>query len=164
MTAYTPISWKFSGRPTTRRSFWPSLSSQNDMERLLSNFFGSELEQGSEGVTHSTFAPAMNVSETKEEYLVTAEVPGMTEKELDISINDGVLTVSGEKKEEFDHTEGKIHHRGRRSGYISQQLYLESSINEDKVDASVKNGVLTIRLPKASGPHDKAKKISVRSA
>lgn len=160
MNSITPLSWKLSKPAVSRSAFFP-FALESELSRVMNDFFGSESPVSS---SNGSFAPAINVQETKEQYLVTAEVPGVSEKEIEISLNDGLLKVSGEKKEDFDRTEGKTHYTGRRYGSFSQQVYLSSPIDEDKIDASVKDGILTIVLPKSVKEQDKVKKVSVRSA
>ena len=159
MNNCTPLAWKWS-KPVERRSAFFPFAIENEINRLVRDVFGTD--EGANG-SRTTWKPAMTVDETKEHYLVTAEVPGIPEKELDISLVDGVLTVSGEKKEEIDRTVGKNHFHGRKFGTFSQQVFLEAQVDEDKIDATVKDGVLTIKLPKSTTSQEKVKKISVRA-
>ena len=160
MNNYTPISWRWS-KPTCKRSAFFPLAFEGEFDRFVKDLFNSGKINGETGT--QSYVPAMTVHETKDEYLVTAEVPGVTEKEIEISLAEGVLTVSGEKKEELDRTEGKTHYVGRRYGSFSQQVFLESTVDEDKIDATVKDGVLKIKLPKSSAPLEKVRKVSVRA-
>lgn len=161
MANYIPSAWRWS-KPSERLGAFFPVTFENEVNRLMKDFFGNGGAVANSSAV-GAYVPAVNVHETKEQYLVTAEVPGVTEKEIEISITDGVLTISGEKKEEIDRTEGKTHYTGRRYGAFSQQVCLESPVDEDKIDASVRNGVLTVKLPKSTTIPEKVKKVSVRA-
>ena len=163
MNNCTPLSWRIN-RPATRRHGLFPFAIDNDMGRLLNDFLGvGETVANAGGSTPQEFVPALTVHEDKDQYLVTAEVPGVQEKDIEISLADGILTVSGEKRAEVEKTEGKTHFVSRRFGSFSRQIYLESSVDEEKIDAVVKDGVLTVKLPKASKADEKVKKVTVRS-
>ena len=105
----------------------------------------------------------MNVSETDKAVQVTAELPGMEEKDIQISLERDVLLISGEKKSESEET-GKNFHRVERSyGSFQRAIPLVSEVQEDKVDATFKNGILTITLPKPPSSVKAAKKISIKT-
>lgn len=106
---------------------------------------------------------SMDVSESDNEVTITAELPGLEEKDINVELNNGVLTISGEKK--IDHEEeGKNFHRiERSSGFFSRSLTIPTNVNEDSIQAKFKNGVLTISLPKSQEEKEKTKKIEVQS-
>ena len=141
----------------------------------ISNFFDRMFDDFLPGVDTSPlrrsgkslargFNPGVNVEEDEEKILVTLEVPGMTEDNFDVSINDDYLTIRGEKKEDYEKQEGKTQVIGRSYGSFTRHLPLSVGIDHDKVDASIKNGLLTITLPKSEREVDKVKKISVSHA
>ena len=94
--------------------------------------------------------PAVNVVEKKEEYIVTAELPGLVVKDVKIEFTDGVLTIQGEKEEKKEEKdEEKTYHLWeRRFGTFQRSLPFPGGINEEKIMAEFKEGVLTIHLPK----------------
>lgn len=158
----TPVSWRIN-RPAVRRSSLFPFGASGDMGRLLDEFLGFGQSSAVNGGSTPGFVPALTIHEEKERYVVTAEVPGVPEKDIEISLADGILTVSGEKKvEETGKTEGKTHYVSRRFGSFSRQIQLDSNIDESKIDAVVKDGVLTITLPKTAA-EEKVKKVTVRS-
>jgi HSP20 family protein len=95
--------------------------------------------------------PALNVSEAKEEFTVTAELPGMTTKDVTIDYCDGVLTIRGEKEheEKKEEDDRKYYMWERRFGSFQRALPFPGGIAEDKIAAEFKDGVLTVHLPKA---------------
>ena len=91
----------------------------------------------------------MDVSETEAAYLVKAELPGLSKEAIDISINDGVLTVSGEKKVENKEEKENYILTESRYGKFSRSFTLPSDTSTENVDATFANGVLTISVPKS---------------
>jgi HSP20 family protein len=110
--------------------------------RLLDEMFGATPAR-SRG-----FAPAVDVSETTDEYLVTAELPGTKPEDVTVELNDGVLTIRGEKRVERDEQKEHARYAERVSGSFVRSFSLPPNANGEKVDASFKDGVLTLRVPK----------------
>lgn len=104
--------------------------------------------------------PALNVREDAGAFHVDADVPGLTMENLDVSFDKGTLTISGARVEEHDEKEGATHRRERVTGEFSRKINLGAEIDTEKVDATLDNGVLRVRLPKAEA--SKSRKISVR--
>ena len=94
---------------------------------------------------------------------VTAELPGMDEKDIQISLEQDCLVLSGEKKTETEESGKNFHRVERTSGSFQRVIPLVSEIQEEKVDATFKNGVITITLPKAASAAKSAKKITVKA-
>ena len=109
----------------------------------------------------TTFTPAFDVSETEKELIVKAEVPGMDKKDININLSDGLLTIKGEKKQEKEEKNENCHCVERRYGRFSRTMRLPCDIEVDKVDATYKDGVLKITLPKPQVA--KPKKIEIKS-
>ncbi|APF17563.1 Hsp20/alpha crystallin family protein [Caldithrix abyssi] len=134
------------------------LSRINDVfDRMLDDFFSMDTRLA-EPV--SSLIPLMNVEELKDAYRITLEVPGMEKDDIDISIKDDVLTISGEKKEDFKE-EGTLFRRERWFGKFTRSLTLPGDVDVDKIEAEYKNGVLTLHLPKSETA--KGKKIEVKT-
>ena len=132
-----------------------------EMERLVDNFFnGFEIEPF--GGRLGTFSPGFEVAESDKEIKISAELPGMDEKDIDISLANDSLTISGEKKAEKE-SEGKDYHIKERSyGSFSRMISLYAAIDSDKVEAHFKKGVLIIILPKSEKERERKKKIAVK--
>ncbi len=95
------------------------------------------------------WVPAFDVIEKEKEYVVTAEVPGIDPKDIDITISNGILTIKGEKKREQESKDENYYYMERQYGTFQRSFRLPDEVKTDEVDAKYKNGVLTLVLPKA---------------
>ena len=107
------------------------------------------------------WVPAFDVSETEEAIVVKAELPGIEVNDIDITLTDGLLSIRGEKRRETEDKRENYHRIERRYGSFSRSLNLRKEVKADAIDASYKDGVLTVTLPK--GEEHKPKKIEVKS-
>jgi len=107
------------------------------------------------------YVPAFDVSETENELIVKAEVPGMNQKDIDINLSNGILTIKGEKKQEKEAKTEQYHTIERHYGSFSRTIQLPSEVEVGKVDATYKDGVLKITLPKSETA--KTRKIEIKS-
>ena len=105
-------------------------------------------------------APAIDVSENESRLTVTAELPGLDRKDIEVAVKDGVLTIRGEKRMEEESKDAKFHRVERRYGAFYRALSLPDSVDSEKVDATFRNGVLQVSLPKR--PERKPKSIEVK--
>jgi len=103
---------------------------------------------------------ALDISEDENEYTVKASIPGIDPDDLDISVTDNALTISGEIKSEEEKEGEQYHLRERRYGRFSRSVNLPAMVDSDKADANFENGVLTLHLPKSE--ETKPKRISVK--
>ncbi len=103
--------------------------------------------------------PPVDVSETDDEIVVTSELPGMKKEDIKLSLEDNVLTISGEKKEEREEKEKNFHLLERSFGSFRRSVSLPTSIEAGKVKASYKDGVLTVTIPKKEGAKPKEIKV-----
>jgi HSP20 family protein len=130
---------------------------ENEMEDLMERFFGN----GGETFGLNRFTPSLNVSETDNEFVVSAELPGLKPEEVNVELKEGNLWISGKKDEEKEE-EGKSFHRiERRHGEFRRMIQLPGSVDEEKVEAKFENGVLAVTVPKAE--EVKPKKIPVKA-
>lgn len=140
---------------------------QQEMNRLFDDFFlgwgpGELSPFRALEERAGAFAPQMDVTEDDKEICVTVELPGMDEKDIDISISSDVLTIRGEKKSEKE-DKGKNYYRMERSyGAFHRAIPLPAEVDQDKIEASFKKGVLTVTLPKTAEAQREAKKITVK--
>jgi HSP20 family protein len=107
--------------------------------------------------------PAVDVAETEKGYKVVAELPGMDEKNIEVKITNGMLTIKGEKQEDKEEEKQDYYVRERSFGSFERTLPVPDGVDLDKVDASFKNGVLTVALPKTAEAQKAEKKIAVRT-
>jgi len=130
---------------------------QDEMSGLFRRFFGDE----DDGWSTQGFAPPTNVVETETSYEVTAELPGVRRDEVNVELHDGALIISGKKEHEAEE-KGKTFHRVERfAGEFRRVITLPPAVDEERIDASFKDGVLTVTVPKAEAA--KPKPISIRS-
>ena len=106
------------------------------------------------------WSPRVDISETEKEFKITAEIPGIKREDVKISIEDGVLTVHGERKEEKEEKGHKLHRVERFYGSFSRSFVLPQNTDEKHVDATFKDGLLTLVIPKKEA--DKPKSIEVQ--
>jgi HSP20 family protein len=120
-------------------------SLQTDMNRLFDRFFGAPAANGAPG---RRWIPAMDLTETDDSLVLRADLPGVSEDDVEIEVKDGVLTISGERRS--DHEEvGEGFHRVERSfGRFSRALNLPDGVDADQVEANFDAGVLEVRVPK----------------
>lgn len=149
----------------------PVYSLQQEMNKLFEDFFRAPLWD--DFGQHSPLAndqfvgqvmTRVDVSETDKELLVKVELPGMTEKEVEISISQDLLTISGEKKQEKEQTEKGWYRMERQYGSFSRSIPLPYEVESDKAEALYKNGVLSIKLPKSAAQQKTTKSIPVKPA
>jgi HSP20 family protein len=107
--------------------------------------------------------PRADLSETGKEFEMTVELPGVDEKDIDISLSGDMLTVKGEKKSEAEKKEKDFHVVERSYGMFERSIRLNCPIDEEKIDAVFDNGVLKVTLPKAPEAQRKSKKIAIKT-
>ena len=144
-----------------RDSFDPFLTLHREMNRLFDDVFRGFGSPGLSPLIEGRLGwPKVELSETDKALTVSAELPGMTEKDVQVEIANGVLTIRGEKKAERN-GEGRYFSE-RYYGAFDRQIPLDD-VQEDKVQASFKNGVLTVSLPKSDKPREGVKRIAINA-
>ena len=144
-----------------RGSYDPFMTLHREMNRLFDDVFRGFGGMGLSPLMEGQFGwPKLELSETDNALTVSAELPGMTEKDVNVEINNGVLTIRGEKKNERK-DEGK-YLTERYYGAFERQIPLQD-VEEDKAEASFKDGVLTVSLPKSENPRAGVKRIAINS-
>jgi HSP20 family protein len=136
-------------------------SAQDEMAQMnptLAHALGLHTQQAS-GRT-SAWAPALDISERKDAYLVTVELPGLKPEDLDITMEDGLLTIQGERQFTSESSEQQFHRVERRYGAFRRSITLPAQVQADHIEATFDNGVLQIVVPKAE--EAKPKRIQVR--
>jgi HSP20 family protein len=106
--------------------------------------------------------PAVDVTDTEKTYEVTAELPGMDEKNVEVKFANGVLTIKGEKKEEKEEKQKDYHLSERRYGSFQRSFTVPDGVDADKIEATFKNGILTVSLPKTPEAQKKEKQIAIK--
>ena len=132
---------------------------RREMDRIWDSF--SERRPATKDREGGEWLPSLDVSETKADFVVKAELPGVNPNEIDISLTEGVLTVKGEKKQEREEKEEGYHLVERSYGSFIRSLRLPREVQNEKINASYKDGVLRITLPKTEQAKKKEIKIKV---
>lgn len=131
---------------------------QSDINRLFDAFM-SPLDTTE---TRAVMSPKLDVAELKDKYEIKAELPGMDEKDIELSLDDGLLTISGEKKAETEEKDKGYYLKECSYGTFSRSIRLPDNIADDKIEAKFKKGVLTIDLPKKEVIPPKSRKIAIK--
>jgi len=127
---------------------------RSEMDRLWDEYFGA----GRRGLQplEEAWLPAVDVSESEDKITVKAEIPGLEAKDIDISMSGDTLTIKGEKKTETEEKEENYHLVERSYGSFRRAMKIPATVDADKVEATYKNGVLTVVLPKKEEVKPKA--------
>jgi HSP20 family protein len=127
---------------------WEPLRELNSLQSEMNRLFNTAFDSGSSGPALQRWVPAMDLVESGEQFVLRADLPGMSEEDIQIELEDGTLTVSGERKAEHEQREEGFHRVERSFGTFSRSLTLPKGIDGDAVSASFDRGVLEIRIPK----------------
>lgn len=134
-----------------------------EIDRMFDEFLGSgqPATPGSGGIV---MAPRMDMAETDDSIEITAELPGVDEKDLDVTVEGDVLTIKGEKKSESEKKKKDYHLIERSYGSFRRSIRLPGIVDPDKVKASFEKGVLKVTLPKPEEAKQNRRRIDVKSA
>jgi HSP20 family protein len=153
--------------PASRNDYFdPFVSFRREVDRMFDDFFNSfggrglrPMAGGWQGVN-----PVIDLDETDKELVVTAELPGLDQKDFEVMLAGDVLTIRGEKKAEHEQRDGDAYYMERRFGSFSRSVRLPFEVKDEQLDAKYDRGVLTIRVPKPAGSQKNVRRIEVRSA
>jgi len=162
--------------PATRSSAGeahPLQQLREEMDRLFDGFFSRSVVPGGRRDLWNwepfrafggdgRFAAPIDLKESDKEYTVEAELPGMSEKDIELELHDGMLTLKGEKRSERDEKKDDYHVTERSFGSVRRTIRVPDGVDEDRISANFKNGVLTVTLPKSKEAQKKARKIAVK--
>jgi len=139
----------------------PLLSLHREVNRLFDDVFRGLATPAFGSFQSGLSWPHVELRETENEIGVTAELPGLDEKDIEITIEEGALTLSGEKRSEHDDKDR--HYSERSYGRFERRIGLPQGIDRDKVSATFKNGVLTVNLPKTEAANENIRRIPIGS-
>jgi HSP20 family protein len=123
------------------------MAQMTQMSQMLARALGLQGQQQGSG-TATAWAPALDISERKDAYLVTVELPGVEAEDLEITLEDGLLTIQGERHFAHDSSEQQFHRVERRYGAFRRSITLPAQVRAEQIEASFDNGVLQILVPK----------------
>ena len=149
--------------PATREDFFdPFVTVRREMDRMFDDFFGVGLRPARSN--WHALTPAVDIDENEKEVVVSAELPGVTEKDVEVSLAGDILTIKGEKRSEHEEQNGDSAYLERRFGSFSRVVRLPFEAGEEQIDARYGNGVLTVRIPKPAQLQRAVRRIDVRAA
>jgi len=118
-------------------------------------------KNGKEALTVADWTPTVDISETEGEYQIKAEIPEVKKEDVKVTLEDGVLTIQGERKQEKEEKEKKYHRVERSYGSFVRSFTLPDLVDEEKVKAEFKDGILNLHLPKSEKAKPKAIEVKV---
>lgn len=143
---------------------WDPFRDLEDVSTRLNRIFGRSLarsESSNEMLTVADWAPSVDISETDAEYLIKGEIPGVKKGDVEITIQDGMLTIKGERKQEKEEKSKKFHRIECSYGSFMRSFRMPDDADESKVRAKFEDGVINVTLPKSAKANDKAKAVNV---
>ena len=159
--------------PSGHTSFFPLSTLRGDIDRAFERMFhdwprfGSLMPRDLFGdgeifTTASALAPRVDVSEDDDAYEITAELPGVEEKDIEITLKENLLTLHGEQKAEREEKKKDYHMTERRHGSFTRSFRLPDNVDADNIKAEFDKGVLTLTLPKSAEAKAKERKIAIK--
>jgi HSP20 family protein len=134
-------------------------SFRDEMNRTLNRWFSRE--EGDEP-TRRRWMPALDVTETEDAYQIDVEVPGLRPEDINVTVDQGMLTIQGERRSEEEKGDRSYHRVERHYGAFRRSISLPRDVDASKVEANYDNGVLRLRVPKTAG--GQAKRIEVKQS
>ena len=140
----------------------PLLSLHREMNRLFDDVFRGFGVPSMAGFDRDLSWPRVELAETDKEIRVTAELPGLDEKDVDLEVEEGVLTIRGEKKAEVE--DKQRGYSERSYGRFERRISMPRGIDRDKTSATFRNGVLTVTLPRTEAANENVRRIPIHGA
>jgi len=170
-----PVKTEEKKAATALRPWRPFENLRREVDRLFEDFDGGmwrspfgrsffDLQPFSQRESTWAAVPAVDVAETEKAYEITAELPGIDEKNVEVKFSDGVLTIKGEKQEEKEEKKKDYYLSERSYGSFQRAFQVPDGVDTDKIEAAFKNGVLKVTMPKSAEAQKSAKKITVKAA
>ena len=143
-----------------QRELWDPFESLSDIREEMNRLFDRSFLRRGDGGLQGEFAPAIDVAEERDAFLIRADLPGLKRDDVSVTLQDNYLTIRGEKKHEEESKETSYYHRERVHGMFSRTIQLPTAVDAKRIDANFKDGVLQVRLPKSE--EAKPKQIDVK--
>jgi HSP20 family protein len=143
---------------------WEPVRELQTVQSLFNTLFDSTTPNGNRGLAVRRWVPAMDVVQTDDHYVLRADLPGLSESDVNVEVDHNVLTISGERKSEHEQRNKSYYRVERASGSFSRSLTLPEGVDADAIEASFDNGVLEVRIPKPEQPTPRKVQISVGGA
>ncbi|MGD0545389.1 MAG: Hsp20/alpha crystallin family protein [Candidatus Acidiferrales bacterium] len=140
---------------------WDPFRNLSSLQEQVNRLFESGMQTRNDNSALTTWAPAVDIYETENELVLKADLPAINEKDLDIRVENNMLTIRGERKFESDVKEDNYLRIERTYGSFSRSFGLPNTVNAEAIKAEYKNGVLTIEMPKRAESKPKQVKINI---
>lgn len=143
---------------------WDPFKELEDVSKRLNRFFSNSpanIESNQEMLAMADWTPAVDISETDTAYLIKGEIPGVKKENVKVTVQDGTLTISGERKMEKEENDKKFHRIERSYGSFMRSFCVPNDADESAVKAEFKDGVLDVTLPKSATAKPKTIEVSV---
>jgi len=143
---------------------WDPFRELNELTNRFNRYLGHSeraMTPAEEQLTVAEWWPAVDIKETPEEFMVKAELPGMKKENVHVTINDGILTMQGERKQEKEEKGARFHRVERSYGSFARSFVLPQHVDETKVVAEFTDGVLNVRMPKSAVAKPKSVEVKV---
>lgn len=144
-------------------SRWEPFRGMSTLQQEVNRLFESTVGGGKSGTSLTTWAPAVDIHEAEDALVVTADLPGMNESDLDVRVENNTLTIRGERKFESDVKEENYLRVERTYGSFTRSFSLPNTVKTEGIEASYKDGVLTVKLPKREETKPRQVKVNVQS-
>ena len=144
-----------------RPDIWNGFDQLTSLRDEINRLFESPFSNGSSDVLN-TWAPALDLYEDKDNLVLTAEVPGLKKEDIDLSLHENAITLSGERRNEKQYEGGETSRAERFFGRFTRSLVLPKAVDAAKVKATYRDGILTVTLPKAEAAKPRQIEVTVK--
>ena len=166
MTLGSLIPWREKSQvPADREDFYdPFVAFRRDVDRMFDDFFNGSLSRVPGFTSLRAAGPSVDVEDNEKEFVVTAELPGLDDKDFEVTLAGDVLTIKGEKRSEHEGRNGGSSYVERRFGSFSRSVRLPIEVADEQVEAKYDKGILTVRVPKPPAVQRQVRRIEVKGA
>ncbi|MBX5135346.1 Hsp20/alpha crystallin family protein [Rhizobium lentis] len=173
MADATKLAVKNEDKPVQSAGIWsPFEALRSEIDRLFDGFVPSPWRSSDRSIFARGFpslsgwaaAPAVDVIEKDDAFEITAEMPGLDQKNIEVTLSNSYLTIRGEKQEEKEDKQKEYHVSERRYGSFQRTFQIPDGVDANKVDATFTNGVLKVRLPKSADAKKNERKVEIKVA
>jgi HSP20 family protein len=162
--ALVPWRSKSESPATGNDLFAPLAAFRREVDRVFDSFVNGFGPWAYNGASLQQLIPALDITESDNEFVVSAEVPGVSEKDVDVTVVGDILTIKGEKKAEHEERNDDYGYTERRYGAFMRSIRLPFEVKDEQIDAKYDKGVLTIRVPKPAEAQKPVRHIEVKAA
>jgi len=157
--------WRDKSRDVVRQddNLDPFIAFRHHVDRMFDDFFDTAFNRFPSAFSNGSVTPTMDVEDTGNDFVVTAELPGLDSKDFEVTLTGDILTIKGEKKDERQEKKGENQYVERRFGSFERSIRLPFEAADDKIDAKYDRGVLTVHVPKPPELTKPARRIEVKS-